>query len=289
MREHWCGLRATQKLIPDKALWCFGRCDPIISGEDRTLTFDTMAQRIFVKVMGFNDVERHALNTLFRLSEQRETVYALWRPDAPEPPKLALIDGQSYEATVEFESPSNEGLQIIWIGSVVPVRAYRSFDRPLSWPEVIKAMDELFASPEALDIDLGFGDDTSPGEVAAAGPPARRALIAAASRDERLYLRAKLALADLTQADEAETGPQALELARANHYDLALVDFGLTGISGWDFLKELTQSRGSLRLIVTKERASIGEHIRARFSGIEGFFNKPPHPGRLADLLQKVH
>ena len=30
-------------------------------------------ERVFVKVAGFSDAERHALNTLFRLSEQRET------------------------------------------------------------------------------------------------------------------------------------------------------------------------------------------------------------------------
>ena len=38
-------------------------------------------QRVFVKVLGFSDVERHALNTLFRLSEDRETGYALWSAD----------------------------------------------------------------------------------------------------------------------------------------------------------------------------------------------------------------
>ncbi|MBC7604662.1 MAG: response regulator, partial [Ramlibacter sp.] len=112
--------------------------------------------------MGFNDVERHALNTIFRLSEQRETIYALWMPDAPEAPKLALIDGQSYEATVDFESPQSEGMQVIWIGSLAPVRAYRNFDRPLSWPDVIKSMDELFAPAEPLDFDLGFDEGTAP-------------------------------------------------------------------------------------------------------------------------------
>ena len=248
-----------------------------------------MPQRIFVKVMGFSDVERHALNTIFRLSEQRETIYALWMPDAPEAPRLALIDGQSYEASLDFESPKNDGLQVIWIGAVAPASVFRSFDRPLSWPEVVKAMDELFAPSDPLDFDLGFDDGTAP-SVLGDEPPARRALIASASREERLYLRAKLSLADLTQADEAETGPQALELARANHYEIALVDFGLPvpDMNAWAFLKELSGPRAIPHVIVTKSEASIGERIRAHFSGVDGFFNKPPHPGRLADLLQKM-
>jgi hypothetical protein len=36
---------------------------------------DEMGRRVFVKVVGFSDAERHALNTLFRLSEERDTHY----------------------------------------------------------------------------------------------------------------------------------------------------------------------------------------------------------------------
>jgi CheY-like chemotaxis protein len=247
-----------------------------------------MAQRVFVKVLGFTDVERHALNTVFRLSEQRATVYSLWQPDAPEAPKLALIDGQSYEARLELESPGNAALKLIWVGAVAPVEAWRVFERPLSWPDVVNAMDELFAPPEAIDFDLDF--DTGSADTL---PPqegcGKRALIASADRDERLYLRAKLALADLTQADEAETGAQALEMARARQYDVALVDFALPDVDGWVFLKELKGSKPAIgHVIVTKADASLAERLRGWIAGAEAFYDKPPHPGKLQDLLQKI-
>lgn len=244
-----------------------------------------MAQRIFVKVVGFTDVERHALNTMFRLSEQRGTIYSLWESGAPEPPKLALIDGQSYEARLELESPRNALLKLIWVGAVSPAHAWRTFERPLSWPDVVIAMDELFAPPEPLDFDLGFDE----GAAERSDNPVKRALIASADRDERLYLRAKLALADLTQADEAETGAQALELARAHHYAVALVDFALPDVDGWAFIKELTEARPAIEhVIVTKAQASLGERARGWFAGAKGFFDKPPHPGKLQDLLHRV-
>lgn len=247
-----------------------------------------MAQRVFVKVTGFTDVERHALNTMFRLSEQRGTVYSLWEAGAPEPPKLALIDGQSYEARLELEAPRNPLLKLIWVGAVAPAHAWRTFQRPLSWPKVVTSMDDLFAPTEPIDFDLGFDegavDTRPPGET-----PAKRALIASADRDERLYLRAKLALAELTQADEAETGAQALELARAHHYAVALVDFALPDVDGWAFLKQLTEARPAIEhVIVTKAQASLGERARGWFAGAKGFFDKPPHPGKLQDLLHKV-
>ncbi len=249
-----------------------------------------MAQRVFVKVVGFTDVERHALNTVFRLSEQRETVYSLWEVDAPDAPKLALVDGQSYEARGELEAPVNPDQKLIWVGAVAPANAWRTYERPLSWPDVVQAMDVLFAPTPDLDFDFDLDPDNRMADTRPPDQlPVKRALIASADRDERLYLRAKLALAELTQADEAETGAQALELARANHYAVAIVDFALPDVQGWAFLNELTAIRPKIgHVIVTKYEASMPERVRGWFVGAQGFFDKPPHPGKLHDLLQKV-
>jgi CheY-like chemotaxis protein len=248
-----------------------------------------MTQRVFVKVIGFSDVERHALNTVFRLSEERGSVsYCLWQEDAPAPPKLALVDGQGDSGPFEPHPAADAGLSLIWVGPAPPPGTWRSFERPLSWPQVIQAMDELFAPPEALDFDLGWDSgvpDTRPPDE----PSGKRALIASASRDERLYLRARLALADLTHADEAETGAQALELTRAHQYAVALVDFSLPDVEGWAFLKELTQARPAIgQVIMTKSKASFGARLRARAAGARACFGKPPHPAKLGDLLAKV-
>ena len=146
----------------------------------RQLIFSAMTQRVFVKVLGFSPAERHALNTLFRLSELRETVYSLWGPQAPEPPRLALVDGRSQEAHEEL-GPADKALKLIWIGSVAPASSWRSFERPLFWPNVIQAMDELFAPPGSLDLDLDFDDAPQtlpPGAPGWDGSPPLRALIA---------------------------------------------------------------------------------------------------------------
>jgi CheY-like chemotaxis protein len=290
MPQYWRGFPGDWKQIPDKGVWTHPIDAPIMPRRITGSLHQKMAQRVFVKVVGFTDVERHALNTVFRLSEQRDTVYSLWAADAPEPPQLALIDGQSYEARVELESPNNADLKLIWVGDVESANVWRTFERPMSWPEVVRSMDQLFAPPNPLDFDLGFGGgdavDTQPPE---AEVPAKRALIACADRDERLYLRAKLALAELTQADEAETAAEARELARAHQYSVALVDFALPGVDGWAFLKELNETRPAIPyVIITKEGASVPERVRAWFAGAEGFFDKPPHPGKLQNLLERV-
>jgi CheY-like chemotaxis protein len=250
-----------------------------------------MAQRIFVKVLGFSPAERHALNTLFRLSELRETVYSLWEPQAPEPPRLALVDGRSQEAHQEL-GPADKSLKLIWIGSVAPASSWRSFERPLFWPTVIQAMDELFAPPGSLDLELNFDDAPQtlpPGAPGWDASPPLRALIASCDRDQRLYLRARLALAELTQVDEAQTGAEALQMARANPYCVALVDFRLPDVDGWTLLRALHAERPAIaHLIATKASPSLVERLRARWGGMAVLLGNPPQPATLSSALAKV-
>jgi CheY-like chemotaxis protein len=240
-----------------------------------------MAQRIFIKVVGFSDEERHALNTVFRLSEQCLTMYQLWTPVAPDQPKLLLLDGQSWEARVEAESPLHSDVPLFWVGGNPPATIYRSFPRPLAWPDVIEALDSLFAPDSVLDLDLGAGPDSVMSQ--------KQALIVSASRDQRLYLRARLALARLTLADEAESATQALEMARGKQYDVALVDCGLGDADPWQLLRQLRQGkRGIQHVAMTQAERSVAERLRAWLGGAEAVLENPPHPGRLDAWLSRI-
>ena len=64
-----------------------------------------MGSTVFVKVVGFRDVERHALNTLFRLSMERPTTYALWTPEAPVMPHIALMGRLQYSSAPHWAVP----------------------------------------------------------------------------------------------------------------------------------------------------------------------------------------
>jgi CheY-like chemotaxis protein len=249
-----------------------------------------MTQRIFIKVLGFSPAERHALNTLFRLSEQRQTIYSVWEPNAPEAPRLALLDGRSAEAQLQLGSLDRD-LKLIWIGSVAPASSWRAFERPLSWRSVIRAMDELFAPLGTVDLDLSLDAPATlpPGSSGWGGLPPLRALVASGDRDKRLYLRARLALADLTQVDEAETGAQALELARTHSYTVAVVDFDLPDLDGWTMLRALQAERPAIgHLVATKESPTLFERVRARMGGASVLLGSPPQPASLRGALDKV-
>lgn len=239
-----------------------------------------MAQRIYVKVVGFSDEERHALNTVFRLSEQCRTMYQLWTPQAAEPARVALLDGQSWEARVEAESPLHRELQLLWVGPNPPATVWRAFQRPIVWPEVIAGLDAVFDPGAAVDLDI----DAEPDSVMSH----KQALIVSADRGERLYLRARLSLARLTQADEAETGSQAMELARGKQYDLALVDASLGDMDAWALLNRLRAGRRPIRhLAMTKAARSMAERLRA-WRGSTALLEDPPDPERLDAWLSRI-
>jgi CheY-like chemotaxis protein len=242
-----------------------------------------MAQRVFIKVVGFSDDERHALNTLFRLSEQCLTMYQLWTPDAPEPPKLALLDGNSYQARLEAESPLNADLKLMWVGQDAPGNTWRRFQRPLAWHDVIETMDTLF-HPTDLDFELG---DLA--ELGSELITRKRALIVSTRLEERLYMRARLALARLTQADDAEDAGQALELARSRQYDVAMVDFELPDLDAWVLLGELRKGKRPIpHLALSKSRISLRDRFHARMAGVDALLDKPPDPAWLDNWLKRI-
>lgn len=269
--------------------------------------------RIFVKVFGFSDVERHALNTVFRLSESSSIAYAPWTAEAPEKAQVLLLDGQSWEAALELANPAHDQLKLIWVGEAAPAAAWRVFQCPIQWAAVVEAMDELFATPMEPDLDLDLlsqppsepadldrdGDPasdalapTDPMPLEVQAPPdasGARVLVIDAGRDDRLYWRAKLASAKLFEVDEAATGAEALQLLHSQAYRLVVVDLGLPDMDPWQLLKDIEAIRPVIEhVFVTARSLSRAQAIRAWFAGAKASFAKPLHPGRLKYLLLNI-
>jgi CheY-like chemotaxis protein len=248
-----------------------------------------MAQRVFVNVAGFTDEERHALNLLFRMSEDHSTAFSAWEAGAPQPPRVAFVDGDSDAGRAAADDPRNTTIPLLWVGANAPARALLTFARPIAWPDVLQTLDSVFPAEDAdlhFDIDYDDVDTQPPDTMPPDGDMPKRALIASGTLEERLYLRARLALAGFPIADEAETAPKALELVRERDYVLAIVDLSLGGMRGWDFLKELAGGPHKIaKVIVTASRPTIGERLKAHRVGVKAFIAKPPHPAKLQAAL----
>ena len=242
-----------------------------------------MVPFVFVKVVGFTDVERHALNTVFRLSRERKVSYMLWTSEVSVTPHLALIDCESYEARLELASPGhNSNLKLICVGAGAPESAWRVFNRPLDWPNVVQAMDDLFVTPPAQDQEPDFDMDARP-------PGVKLSLLVDASRDQRMYLRARLALAGLYEVEDAETGALAVDMARRRHYDLVIVSLDIPDMDGWKLVERLVGMEPVIgRVVVSSTDASWHMQERAEQAGCFAMLERPFKPGQIIQLLQKV-
>jgi len=278
-----------------------------------TNTGGEAVKRIFVKVFGFDDAERHALNTVFRLSETRSISYALWTAAAPDDADLALIDGDSWEAAIELANPAHDELKLIWIGDNAPSRAHLVIKRPLQWAAVIEGLDALLAAEQQtsgkagdaeldldllsessalldLDLDVDAEAPTEPSPLEPeAEPEQAQVLVVDADRDARLYLRARLAMAGYLLVDEAASGTEALKFMDTRLYKLVVLDMDLPDIEGWEMVKRVEASRPAVEfLILTGNNLSPLDAVRGWFAGARGSLRKPLHPGKLKDLLRSA-
>lgn len=246
-----------------------------------------MTSSVMVKVMGFSDVERHSLNTLFRLSSRQIPSYQLWTPESASQPHVALIDVDSYEATLELESPNfNPNLKVIAIGTEAPPQAWRFMPRPVDWVGLVRELDALFATMAEVDIDIGMGGDASDRVT----PPGLTVcLVVGLAPDQRLYLRARLALAGHTQMDEADSAAQAAQLLSQRHYDLMIIGLDLADADPWvlvEALKDMPAPPRSVVLATASPTWAVME--RADQLGCAGLLEIPFIPRQVVGILQKI-
>lgn len=291
----------------------------------KNIGVDTV-KRIFVKVYGFSDLERHALNTGFRLSAQRPVSYALWSPDCQQDAAVVLLDGESWEASLALANPDNDDVKLIWVGSNSPSQAWKTFAGPLQWSAVLTVLDEvylpqLFAQPAydgVVDVGIDFSaDDTQPITLGLDGsthdydavtapmpleltspededqplPAAhvKRVLLVEANSDERLYWRAKLAAAGFFFVDEATTAETARSFVAFNVYSLVIVDLDAGSPDVWLLVKHIMASRPAIdHLLITRKGLTSIESARAWFAGAHKTFAKPMQPGDVKKLLSKL-
>jgi CheY-like chemotaxis protein len=253
-------------------------------------------QRIFIRVTGFTNVERHALNTMFRLSQDpksgRAISYEPWIEGYPDPPSMALVDGASGGAAQELSELHHEpDVGLIWVGMVTPVKAWRTFQRPLRWPDVLTALDMYF-DRSAIGLDFDLGSDDLPAQIDAATQPAslfgmgdilptQRALVVDADASGRFLLRSALAANNMTQVDEAGSVQEALDLLAQHHYSFVSVDLTLQGQDPWMVIAAAASA--SVRL-VTADKLTMAMQLLAKMNGCVAL-QKPLPADKLAQLV----
>ncbi|MDH4233946.1 MAG: response regulator transcription factor [Gallionella sp.] len=93
---------------------------------------------------------------------------------------------------------------------------------------------------------------------------------------------------ELQVTGEAETGMQAINLLRKNHFDLVLLDIALPDKHGMDVLKQIMAEQPGIKIIVLSMYPEEQYGVRALKAGAMGYINKQSAPEKLADAVKQV-
>jgi len=96
------------------------------------------------------------------------------------------------------------------------------------------------------------------------------------------------ATTDLEVAGEAASGETALALVKANHYDVAMLDMSMPGLSGIDLIKRLKLEKPKLRILVLSMHGEQQYAARALKAGASGYLNKDSASEQLLGALRKI-
>lgn len=206
-----------------------------------------------MQVIGFSDVERHALNTLFRLSEGREPTYAAWLgagDGAPEHAGVVLVDGESAEAVLSQAREGRPEQRLIWVGHAPSPHAWRVLERPIPWPMLLTDLDAVFA---ARQYDSGYVDLDVSGPAPLPHAQAGRALVVGSPRQDLRELASWLQRLGFDTVDEVERAELALEKVKAADYALAVLDLDAPHLPAWNLAREMAACRPHLRILGLSE------------------------------------
>jgi two-component system phosphate regulon response regulator PhoB len=114
-------------------------------------------------------------------------------------------------------------------------------------------------------------------------------LIAEDDDSLRALLRLSIDIGDL-DIDEAVDGERALELARRNPPDLALLDWMMPGVNGLDVCRALRADprTASATIAIVTARSGVGDRDAALAAGADHYFAKPFSPVALLEALRHV-
>jgi DNA-binding response OmpR family regulator len=86
--------------------------------------------------------------------------------------------------------------------------------------------------------------------------------------------------------DVAETGKEALDKSKKQHYDLALIDIRLPDIEGTELLIKLQQTMHDAVKIMITGFPSLETGIKALDEGADAYLVKPVKPEELIALIE---
>jgi two-component system cell cycle response regulator len=265
-----------------------------------------------VDVIGFNDVERSMLSSIFALAARRDPGFAQYEPGAAgRSPDVYLVDADDPAAFNEYRAlHKRAGLPAVLVGSRPQGADGLVLPRPLQWARLLQALDDtlhggdepaVVATPapqpaQSLRRTLSgapLGRSLPPGEVPDEAAQKRMlgdtVLVVDDNATVRMFMQAKLAPFGF-EVDIAETGEEAIGLSATQEYTCVFLDVVLPGIDGYQVCKLIKANKQAIKktaVVMLTSRSSPFDKLRGSIAGCDEYLTKPLDEDRLLEVIAK--
>lgn len=275
-----------------------------------------------VDVIGFNEVERSMLSSIFALAARRDPGFAQYEPGAQgRTPDLYLVDADDATAFGEFRAlHKRSSLPTVLIGTSAHGTANAVLPRPLQWAKLLQALEDALPGGDdsmaeftrsmpgtgtnphrgfsATDTGTFGRSNSRPGTRAhtAAPTPAQKqrmlkdsVLVVDDNATVRAFMEAKLAPYGF-DVDFAETGEEAIGLSGSNEYTCVFLDVVLPGIDGYQVCKLIKSNKQAIKktaVVMLTSRSSPFDKLRGSLAGCDEYLTKPLDEDRLLEVIAK--
>jgi len=93
---------------------------------------------------------------------------------------------------------------------------------------------------------------------------------------------------DMTVADEAHTGHEALNKALTNDYDVVVLDITMPGVNGLDVMKQIKTQKPHLPVLVLSVHPEEQYALRVLKAGASGYLTKESASDELIAAIRKI-
>jgi two-component system, cell cycle response regulator len=265
-----------------------------------------------VDVIGFNDVERSMLASIFSLAARRDPGFAQYEPEPGRMPDVYLVDADNPDAFNEFRALHRRAnLPAVLVGTGSHGTSCLVLARPLQWARLLQALDDTVSggddlpataappapqTPHGLRRSLsgaGLGRSNTMREMPDAAATRRMlgdtVLVVDDNATVRMFMQAKLAPYGF-EVDIAETGEEAIGLSAAQEYTCVFLDVVLPGIDGYQVCKMIKANKQAIKktaVVMLTSRSSPFDKLRGSLAGCDEYLTKPLDEDRLLEVIAK--
>jgi twitching motility two-component system response regulator PilG len=269
-----------------------------------------------VDVIGFNEVERSMLSSIFALAARRDPGFAQYEPGMPgRTPDLYLVDADNREALNQFQVLHQRAkLPAVLVGAGSHGGAWPVLARPLQWAKLLQMLEDTLGAADEVPVAVPVAASDSSSSLRRSHPghgtrTMSRTLPPEAAPDEatkkrmlgdtvlvvddnatvRAFMQAKLAPYGF-EVDFAETGEEAVGLSGSNEYTCVFLDVVLPGIDGYQVCKLVKANKQAIKktaVVMLTSRSSPFDKLRGSLAGCDEYLTKPLDEDRLLEVIAK--